>query len=137
MLITKLALNNQGRLILKENGKLVIPHEQFANAIMMKHRDGPHGTHLNLESTVKSVMECFAVGKESFGMEQEFITELVQNCPNPACRYYKTAVEVSHNVSNIGLIYTQDPDVAPSQLLRTNFCHNSEYKTVSIIQRPQ
>ena len=28
-------------------------------------------------------------------MEKEFIIEVVQNCPNPACRYYKNQLELS------------------------------------------
>lgn len=28
-------------------------------------------------------------------MEKEFIVEVVQNCPNPACRYYKNQLEMT------------------------------------------
>lgn len=35
-------------------------------------------------------MDSYTIGRENFGMEKEFIIEVVQNCPNPACRFYKT-----------------------------------------------
>jgi hypothetical protein len=41
------------------------------------------------------VMESYTIGRECFGMEKEFIIEVVQNCPNPACRYYKNQLELS------------------------------------------
>jgi len=34
-------------------------------------------------------MESYTVGRENFGMDKEFIVDVVQNCPNPACRFYK------------------------------------------------
>ena len=37
------------------------------------------------------------MGRENFGMEKEFVIEVVNNCPNPACRYYKTQLDLSHN----------------------------------------
>ena len=40
-------------------------------------------------------MESYTIGRECFGMEKEFIIEVVQNCPNPACRYYKNHMELS------------------------------------------
>lgn len=51
---------------------------------------GPHGLHLSLDATIRSVMESYTIGRENFGMEKEFIVEVVQSCPNQACRYYKT-----------------------------------------------
>lgn len=42
-------------------------------------------------------MDSYTIGRECFGMEKEFIVEVVQNCPNPACRYYKTQLELSYN----------------------------------------
>lgn len=90
MLANRLSLDAQGRLILRENGKIVLPYEHFANAVMLKHMTGPHGLHLSVEATVRSVMESYTIGRENFGMEKEFIIEVVQSCPNPACRYYKT-----------------------------------------------
>lgn len=40
-------------------------------------------------------MESYTIGRENFGMEKEFIIEVVQNCPNPACRYYKNQMELT------------------------------------------
>lgn len=40
-------------------------------------------------------MESYTIGRECFGMEKEFIIEVVQNCPNPACRYYKNQMELT------------------------------------------
>lgn len=34
-------------------------------------------------------MESYTIGRENFGMEKDFIVEVVQSCPSPACRYYK------------------------------------------------
>lgn len=86
----RLSLDGQGRLVLRESGKIVLPYEHFANAVMLKHMTGPHGLHLSLDATVRSVMESYTIGREHFGMEKEFIVEVVQSCPNQACRYYKT-----------------------------------------------
>lgn len=90
VLANRLSLDGQGRLVLRETGKIVLPYEHFANAVMLKHMSGPHGLHLGLEATIRSVMESYTVGRDNFGMEKEFIIEVVQSCPNPACRYYKT-----------------------------------------------
>lgn len=90
VLANRLALDTQGRLVLRENGKIVLPYEHFANAVMLKHMTGPHGLHLSVDATVRSVVESYTIGRENFGMEKEFILEVVQSCPNPACRYYKT-----------------------------------------------
>jgi hypothetical protein len=56
---------------------------------MLKHMSGPHGLHLSVEATVRAVMESYTIGRENFGMDKEFIMEVVQSCPSPACRYYK------------------------------------------------
>lgn len=90
MLANRLSLDGQGRLVLRESGKIVLPYEHFANAVMLKHMTGPHGLHLSLDATIRSVMESYTIGRENFGMEKEFIVEVVQSCPNQACRYYKT-----------------------------------------------
>ncbi|XP_067009093.1 uncharacterized protein [Anabrus simplex] len=95
MMASRVALDGQGRLILRENGKIILPYEHFANAVMLKHMNGPHGLHLGLEGTIRAVMESYTIGRECFGMEKEFIVEVVQNCPNPACRYYKNQLELS------------------------------------------
>lgn len=55
MMATRVTLDNQGRLILRENGKIVLPYEHFANAVMLKHMNGPHGLHLGIEATVRAV----------------------------------------------------------------------------------
>lgn len=90
VLANRLSLDGQGRLVLRESGKIVLPYEHFANAVMLKHMTGPHGMHLSLDATIRSVVESYTIGRENFGMEKEFIVEVVQSCPNQACRYYKT-----------------------------------------------
>lgn len=52
---SRVALDTQGRLILRENGKIILPYEHFANAVMLKHMNGPHGLHLGIEGTVRAV----------------------------------------------------------------------------------
>jgi hypothetical protein len=127
MLVTKIALNNQGRLVLRENGKLIIPYEQFTNAIMMKHLNGPHGIHLSIESTIRAIMENFTVGKEFFGMEEEFIIDIIQNCPSPACRYYKTQIEFSQKSTSMGLVCTQESEKESS------LSYNSDFQMASLL----
>ncbi|KAL1518005.1 hypothetical protein ABEB36_001694 [Hypothenemus hampei] len=95
MMTSRVTLDSQGRLILRENGKIILPFEHFANAVMLKHMNGPHGLHLGVEATVRAVMESYTIGRENFGMEKDFIVEVVQNCPNPACRYYKNQMELT------------------------------------------
>ncbi|KAJ8957570.1 hypothetical protein NQ318_020610 [Aromia moschata] len=95
MMASRVTLDSQGRLILRENGKIILPFEHFANAVMLKHMNGPHGLHLGVEATVRAVMDSYTIGRENFGMEKEFIIEVVQNCPNPACRYYKNQMELT------------------------------------------
>lgn len=89
-------MDSQGRLVLRDSGKIVLPYEHFANAVMLKHMSGPHGLHLSLEATMRAVMESYTIGRENFGMEKEFIIEVVQSCPSAACRYYKTHMGVSN-----------------------------------------
>ncbi|KAJ8925026.1 hypothetical protein NQ315_001197 [Exocentrus adspersus] len=95
MMASRVTLDPQGRLILRDNGKIILPFEHFANAVMLKHMNGPHGLHLGIEATVRAVMDSYTIGRENFGMEKEFIIEVVQNCPNPACRYYKNQMELT------------------------------------------
>lgn len=47
--------------------------------------------------SILKVMDSYTIGRENFGMEKEFIIEVVQNCPNPACRYYKTHLDLSQH----------------------------------------
>lgn len=91
----RLTLDAQGRLVLRENGKIVLPFEHFANAVMLKHMSGPHGLHLSVEATVRAVLESYTIGRENFGMEKDFIVEVVQSCPSPACRYYKNHMSIT------------------------------------------
>ncbi|KOB79488.1 Uncharacterized protein OBRU01_00167, partial [Operophtera brumata] len=91
----QVGLDTQGRLILRDNGKIILPYEHFANAVMLKHMNGPHGLHLGVEATVRAVVESYTIGRDQFGMEKEFILEVIQNCPNPACRYYKSQLEMT------------------------------------------
>jgi hypothetical protein len=58
MMASRVALDGQGRLILRENGKIILPYEHFANAVMLKHMNGPHGLHLGLEGTIRAV-SCY------------------------------------------------------------------------------
>lgn len=68
MMASRVTLDSQGRLILRENGKIILPFEHFANAVMLKHMNGPHGLHLGLEATVRAVsisckeLRCFSLG---------------------------------------------------------------------------
>lgn len=55
MMANRVTLDTQGRLVLRENGKIILPFEHFANAVMLKHMNGPHGLHLGIEGTVRAV----------------------------------------------------------------------------------
>ncbi|XP_058817709.1 uncharacterized protein LOC131681015 [Topomyia yanbarensis] len=94
VLASRVALDAQGRLVLRESGKIILPYEHFANAVMLKHMSGPHGLHLSVEATVRAVLDSYTIGRENLGMEKEFIVEVVQSCPSPACRYYKGQIGV-------------------------------------------
>lgn len=61
MMATRVTLDSQGRLILRENGKIILPFEHFANAVMLKHMNGPHGLHLGIEATVRAVRLLFII----------------------------------------------------------------------------
>ncbi|XP_054729448.1 AF4/FMR2 family member lilli [Anastrepha obliqua] len=114
ILANRLTLDAQGRLILRENGKIVLPFEHFANAVMLKHMSGPHGLHLSVEATVRAVIESYTIGRENFGMEKEFIIEVVQSCPSPACRYYKNHL----GMSPLPFMEQQFPGVNPADFLQ-------------------
>ncbi|XP_059054029.1 uncharacterized protein LOC131848250 isoform X2 [Achroia grisella] len=118
MMASRVGLDTQGRLILRENGKIILPYEHFANAVMLKHMNGPHGLHLGLEATVRAVVESYTIGREQFGMEKEFIVEVVQNCPNPACRYYKNQLEMTQKTiqQHLSQQPTYIPDAGASNL---------------------
>ena len=57
MMASRVSLDSQARLILRENGKIILPYEHFANAVMLKHMNGPHGLHLGVEGTVRAVID--------------------------------------------------------------------------------
>ncbi|XP_011160971.1 uncharacterized protein LOC105196637 isoform X2 [Solenopsis invicta] len=128
MMASRVALDSQGRLVLRENGKIILPYEHFANAVMLKHMNGPHGLHLGLEGTVRAVMESYTIGRECFGMEKEFIIEVVQNCPNPACRYYKNQLELTQKMGHMAPTYIQENE-ATASLLRSGFPHSTDFQT--------
>lgn len=131
MMASRVALDAEGRLVLRENGKIILPYEHFANAVMLKHMGAPgmHGMHLGLEGTIRAVMDSYTIGREYFGMEKEFIVEVVQNCPNPACRYYKNQLELTQKMGHMGPTYIQDNEAAAS-LLRSSFQHNQDFQAV-------
>lgn len=58
VLANRVALDSQGRLVLRDNGKIVLPYEHFANAVMLKHMSGLHGLHLSIDATVRAVIIC-------------------------------------------------------------------------------
>lgn len=132
---SRVALNSQGILVLRENGKMILPYEQFANAVMMKHMiNGPHAPHLSLEGTVRAVMESFTIGRENFGMEKEFIIEVVQKyCLNTNCRYYKNQLELTQKLGHMGPTYISDNEA--SSLLRSNFSHGGDFQAVSFLSK--
>ncbi|KAF5277473.1 hypothetical protein FQR65_LT03810 [Abscondita terminalis] len=127
MMASRVTLDSQGRLILRENGKIILPFEHFANAVMLKHMNGPHGLHLGLEATVRAVMESYTIGRENFGMEKEFIIEVVENCPNPACRYYKNQMELTQKtIQHLSApTYLNTSQTTNSDIRSNNF--NSEF----------
>lgn len=55
MMAQRVTLDSQGRLVLRENGKIILPFEHFGNAVMLKHMNGPQGMHLGLEATIRAV----------------------------------------------------------------------------------
>jgi hypothetical protein len=59
VLASRIALDSQGRLVLRDSGKIILPYEHFSNAVMLKHLSGPHGLHLSMEATVRSVSQNF------------------------------------------------------------------------------
>ncbi|CAH2237895.1 jg16698 [Pararge aegeria aegeria] len=60
---------------------------------------------------LKCVVESYTIGRDQFGMEKEFILEVVQNCPNPACRYYKNQLEMTQK--SIQQHLSQQPTYIP------------------------
>ncbi|XP_063981467.1 uncharacterized protein LOC135164749 isoform X2 [Diachasmimorpha longicaudata] len=132
MMASRVALDAQGRLVLRENGKIILPYEHFANAVMLKHMNGPHGLHLGLENTVRAVMESYTIGRECFGMEKEFIIEVVQNCPNPACRY-KNQLELTQKMGHMAPTYIQDNEAAAAAAAASmlRFPHNTDFQALS------
>lgn len=73
----------------RETGKIILPYEHFANAVILKHMAGPGGMHLSMDSTIKSVFESYSCGKDNFGFDRDFIIEVVNSCPSSSCRYFK------------------------------------------------
>lgn len=56
MLTSRVALDNQARLVLRDNYKIILPFEHYANAVMLKHMNGPQGMHLGIEATIRAVI---------------------------------------------------------------------------------
>lgn len=69
MMAQRVTLDSQGRLILRENGKIILPFEHFANAVMLKHMNGPHGLHLGVEATVRAVSHLSNKQNSPFHMQ--------------------------------------------------------------------
>lgn len=77
---------------------------------MLKHMSGPHGLHLSLDATMRAVIDSYTIGRDNFGMEKEFIMEVVNSCPNPACRYYKSHLNPFDAATGAGVPH---PAIAP------------------------
>ncbi|ENN75613.1 hypothetical protein D910_06319 [Dendroctonus ponderosae] len=140
MMTSRVTLDSQGRLILRENGKIILPFEHFANAVMLKHMNGPHGLHLGIEATVRAVMESYTIGRENFGMEKEFIIEVVQNCPNPACRYYKNQMELTQKtLQHLAPGYLGERSSSGSEIRGLDLSGQQalDPKTQSLMERPK
>ncbi|XP_026480859.1 uncharacterized protein LOC113387707 isoform X2 [Ctenocephalides felis] len=120
VLASRVALDSQGRLVLRDSGKIVLPFEHFANAVMLKHMGGPHGLHLGIEATVRAVMDSYTIGRENLGMEKDFIVEVVQSCPSPACRYYKGHLNAPMG-STSNTFMTPEPPHTPQNFTSDQF----------------
>ena len=72
-------------------------------------------------------MDSYTIGRENFGMEKEFIMEVVQNCPNPACRYYKNQMELTQKTLQhlTSPAYLNESQSTSSDIRSGNF--NSEF----------
>lgn len=70
-------------------------------------------------------MESYTIGRECFGMEKEFIIEVVQNCPNPACRYYKSQMELTQKSLHLNPGFLGESQSNNSEIRSSNF--NSEF----------
>lgn len=77
-----------------------------------------HYSGINLTLLFK-VVESYTIGREQFGMEKEFIIEVVQNCPNPACRYYKNQLEMTQK--SIQQHLSQQPTYIPGNYILIAF----------------
>lgn len=55
MMSQRVNLDAQGRLVLRDTGKIILPFEHFANAVMLKHMNGPQGMHLAVDQTIRAV----------------------------------------------------------------------------------
>lgn len=64
---------------------------------MLKHISGPHGMHLNIEGTIRAVMESYTIGRENFGMEKEYILEVIQSCTHASCQLLKPHIPYMEN----------------------------------------
>lgn len=69
MMASRVTLDSQGRLVHRENGKLILPFEHFANAVMLKHMNRPHSMHLNTDATVRAVgaYDYYFIALQVFG----------------------------------------------------------------------
>ncbi|KAG5681215.1 hypothetical protein PVAND_010669 [Polypedilum vanderplanki] len=83
----KIAIDSSARLVHRSDGKIILPYEHWTNAIFLKHCSGPGGIHLNLESTIKAIVESYSCGKENFGFDRDFIVEVLSTCPSSTCRF--------------------------------------------------
>lgn len=78
-LASKISLDSSGRLVHRDTGKIILPYEHFANAVILKHMAGPGGMHLSIDSTVKSVFDSYSCGKDNFGFDRDFIVEVTRS----------------------------------------------------------
>lgn len=72
-------------------------------------------------------MESYTIGRENFGMEKEFIIEVVENCPNPACRYYKNQMELTQKTIQHLAAPTYLSNSQPNSAEIRNNNYNSEF----------
>lgn len=79
-------------------------------------------------------MDSYSIGRENFGMEKEFILEVVQNCPNPACRYYKNQMELTQKtLQHLAPGYLGEAQPGNSSDMRSSKFDNHIFNTELIL----
>ncbi|XP_052233075.1 uncharacterized protein LOC127845936 [Dreissena polymorpha] len=80
----RLRITHDNQLVFKTNNKIVLPINNFKNAIMEAHQNEGK-RHLSLTRTIEKLSEKYTMGCRQFGISEDIVRVVVKKCQSGSC----------------------------------------------------